>query len=51
VDPDVTLNKIREQVAVWLECGNCNLDILAGHVSELDEWLSKGGFLPDPWHA
>lgn len=51
MDPDVTLSTIRDQVALWAEGCNYDADILAEHVSALDGWLSKGGFLPDPWHA
>jgi hypothetical protein len=47
MDPNATLERIRAITARrtnWSEA-----DELLDLVRELDEWLSKGGFLPDAW--
>lgn len=56
MDPDETLRMIRHYVAllnnaagmrtaIMAECG----ENLAEYVEAMDEWLSKGGFLPKEW--
>jgi hypothetical protein len=47
MDPNATL----EQIRVLLVFGDNEAvaDELAELVSSLDEWLSKGGFLPQEW--
>ena len=57
MDPDATLALIREALAetAMAADGDSNDDeIAAAHklrdgVEALDEWLSKGGFLPAAW--
>lgn len=57
MDPDVALADIRADVAAILTPNNPldvwdQIDIadkLAERVSALDEFLSKGGFLPKAW--
>lgn len=58
MDPDVTLGMIRrlvEKVAVMADkdapasnIAEAGID-LAEYVGAMDEWLSKGGFLPKEW--
>lgn len=58
MDPDTTLNLIRDSVA---EYHLCNRDLnpegcqdalleIFNAIQDLDEWLSNGGFLPDAWN-
>lgn len=48
VDPDATLNQIR----VYIEEGTFGaLDEAVNLFTALDDWLSKGGFLPTDWNA
>lgn len=47
MDPDTCLAEIRELVAQSLTEDDDTR--LAEHVQALDEWLSRGGFLPAPW--
>ena len=54
MDPNEALKAIRILVKSILSDetdGNDGQDLvdLAEHVQALDEWLSKGGFLPDSW--
>lgn len=52
MDPNATLQLIRETVA-QIEAGDPDLADLARelseHVANLDEWLGRGGFLPNDW--
>jgi hypothetical protein len=57
MDPDQTLRELRALVARIL-CdadvaeGSVNLDdavTLAERFQNLDQWISRGGFLPDQW--
>jgi len=43
MDPNVTLKLIRE----YSSNGSHQAALILFH--ELDEWLSRGGFLPDAW--
>jgi hypothetical protein len=52
VDPNATLADIRETVAKTYREGGATLDDtshLFDLVESIDNWLSKGGFLPDAW--
>lgn len=55
MDVNATLDRIREIIAHLdhcLEGAMCTVpmtDELISLVSGLDEWLSKGGFLPNAW--
>lgn len=54
MDPDAALAVIRELAAEINEAGPDALDEiaamrLADHVTGLDQWLTKGGFLPADW--
>ena len=55
MDPNATLKRIRELVKECMALPDASCDdpdrtqALAGHVADLDEWLSKGGALPTRW--
>lgn len=55
MDPNETLAKLRKAVgAFWTsENGSAAVadlaDSIAEHADALDQWLSRGGFLPTPW--
>lgn len=55
MDPDAALDRIRELCSVVLDDGvpllrrKSAAEDLAELVRELDQWLSRGGFLPRPW--
>ena len=48
MDPDATLDAIRENITNGTAAA---LDEAANLFTDLDEWLSKGGFLPTDWNA
>ncbi len=52
MDPDEALRRIREIVKRVNENDNFESDVpeLGNLVQALDEWLTKGGFLPALWH-
>lgn len=52
MDPNKTLQMIRERVYAILNSNGVASDdayFLAEDFDSLDEWLAKGGFLPDRW--
>lgn len=54
MDPNQTLNDARDACKHWThgERGDHDLvafDELVSAFEALDEWLSRGGFLPDAW--
>lgn len=50
MDPNALLERIRELVAAtFVSEDGSYADDLAGAFDDLDEWLSKGGFLPSAW--
>ena len=50
MDPDVALREIRSMVAAALDDGaRIDIDELAILVESLDNWISRGGFLPKSW--
>lgn len=57
MDPDITLDHIREIVANYIEGekgtgiedSNYDVENLSNLLRDLDDWLSKGGFLPTDW--
>jgi hypothetical protein len=55
MDPTETLNIMLDRAKVLLEMYDQEQDMpdeaheLAEAVQHLDEWLSKGGFLPSQW--
>lgn len=51
MDPNVKLHAIRVEVASHLEHGDADVNVLVESFRELDEWLSGGGFKPQPWRA
>jgi hypothetical protein len=56
MDPDANLKEQREIIARMLEEGSESIDSgdavrLAELVQALDEWLSKGSYLPEDWKS
>ncbi|OMC55387.1 hypothetical protein A5747_13420 [Mycobacterium sp. IS-836] len=51
MDPNATLEMIREQLKAFYAERDAEFDAiaLADMVAALDDWLSRGGFLPDAW--
>jgi hypothetical protein len=52
MDPNAALNSIRATVQAVLDhkdVDDSDLDDLADGIRNLDNWLSRGGFLPQPW--
>jgi hypothetical protein len=53
MDPDVCLARIRElTTCAALALGDARMEFLedlAEQAQALDEWLTKGGFLPQAW--
>ena len=56
MDPNVTLAELREMVARWNQAtqvgdpaAKAYAEYAADAADRLDQWLSKGGFLPDAW--
>jgi len=54
MDPNANLNEQRNIIAAMLAEGSEHIDSgdavrLADLVQALDEWITKGGFLPDAW--
>lgn len=49
MDPNETLRMLRERVADALNDRDYSPIRVAILFEALDEWLSKGGFLPDDW--
>lgn len=51
MDPNATLAQLREGInALDKRVDRYVLDRAVEMFQALDEWLSKGGFLPDDWH-
>lgn len=53
MDPDEALRQLRADVATLsVAVGEDSpLWAIVEHFSALDQWLSRGGFLPRPWQA
>jgi hypothetical protein len=55
MDPNTALRDLREAIAEYDNDMNKTAagpaDRLREAAGTLDEWLSKGGFLPDAWQA
>jgi hypothetical protein len=58
MDPDETLRRIREQIQNVPSADeqpeavlDYAYDALVEHFQALDEWLSKGGYVPRAWSA
>jgi hypothetical protein len=50
MDVDVTLNEIRNLVAMHYAGDFIDYDKLVDFVDALDGWITKGGFLPSDWN-
>lgn len=58
MDPNEALKEIREEIAEFSQLSDDNFvdalisaDKIVELIKGLDEWLSKGGFLPDDWRS
>lgn len=51
MDPNANLAVVRRLAASILDGERDLADSLAEHVQALDEWLSRGGFLPSAWRT
>ncbi len=55
MDPDVTLAEMRRLRDKWLhgpdKWNELDIDSLVDEFMALDEWLSRGGYLPYDWQA
>ena len=51
MDPTALLERIRDRIAAIRRGEDTRLHYrhLAWEMEDLDEWLSKGGFLPEQW--
>lgn len=54
MDPDVCLQKIRELIVELrgsskISTTEACADEISEHFEALDEWISKGGFMPADW--
>lgn len=54
MDPDKTLESMRENIRIWLgdpdsDAGRQAAAWASEAADSLDQWLSKGGFLPKDW--
>ena len=49
MDPDVVLRDIRSMVEAALDGGRIDTEELAEKIESLDNWISRGGFLPAAW--
>jgi hypothetical protein len=54
MDPNATLAIIRDALrdfgdATMRDEADAAADVLVEHVQALDEWLTRGGFLPADW--
>lgn len=50
MDPNETLKRIRRLTAS-ADLSDDELEELVTLVKALDDWISKGGFLPDAWRT
>lgn len=57
MDPNATLEDIRTDIAVYMNPSSPQsaqglvAEAIIEHMQALDEWLSKGGFLPKVWQG
>lgn len=51
MDPNTALEEIRASLATYRLVGSADevVKSLVEHFEALDEWLSRGGFLPRAW--
>lgn len=49
MDPNAALNELREMVAAINNGRTPDLEHLAEVFEGLDDWISRGGFLPTDW--
>lgn len=51
MDPDACLKEIRSKLAEVANSNSIDPDRFYELVASLDEWISKGGFLPEAWQT
>ena len=54
MDPNVALRYVRQYLDMIRDANTMSdraagAMLIADHLGDLDEWLSKGGFLPEAW--
>lgn len=49
MDPNANLAELRELASAQLNGGQTDPDRMAELVEALDEWITRGGFLPADW--
>lgn len=50
MDPNKALAEIRELTKLWShQLDDHQVQRLLELVAGLDDWMSKGGFMPEPW--
>ena len=49
MDPNAALEALRQLVKQVYSGARTDPWLFAEHFENLDEWLSKGGFLPEAW--
>lgn len=49
MDPDANLAEIRRLIKKGADLSDDQLERLVVLIRALDEWISKGGFLPKAW--
>ena len=55
MDPNATLAELRELIATWQAAGSrgpwteAQADRTIELAADLDEWITRGGFLPSAW--
>lgn len=50
MDPNAALAALRADIASYnLGLDGVDVELIISHFYALDEWLTKGGFLPDAW--
>lgn len=49
MDPNTALDRIRTAVAAFNADDEFDVIEVMEAVESLDEWLCRGGFMPDPW--
>ncbi len=50
MDPNETLKELRELIDLVLRGDDTSVFEAATKFEDLDEWISKGGFLPEAWN-
>ena len=49
MDPNVTLEGLREAVYNWRTSESCDIEDTITLIESIDGWITNGGFLPKDW--